>query len=93
MSHARLDWPAFGDEVARHLRRSIGFDGWCVMQTDPDTLLPARALAADSPATTAPRRIWQIEFHVPDVCKLAYLARAQLDDWQEITQRIVAIHP
>lgn len=75
VSRARLDWPAFGDEVARHLRRRIGFDGWCVMQTDPDTLLPARALAADSPATTAPRRIWQIEFHVPDVCKLAYLAR------------------
>jgi len=75
LSRARLDWPAFGEEVARHLRRSIGFDGWCVMQTDPDTLLPARALAADSPATTAPRRIWQIEFHVPDVCKLAYLAR------------------
>jgi GAF domain len=75
VSRARLDWPAFGEEVARHLRRSIGFDGWCVMQTDPDTLLPARALAADSPATTAPRRIWQIEFHVPDVCKLAYLAR------------------
>ena len=74
LSRARLGWPAFGDEVARHLRRSTGFDGWCVMQTDPDTLLPARALAAGS-ATTAPRRIWQIEFHVPDVCKLAYLAR------------------
>jgi DNA-binding CsgD family transcriptional regulator len=75
LSHARLDWPAFSGEVARQLQRSVGFDGWCFSQADPATLLPARAMTSDSPATASQQRFWQIEYQLPDVNKLASLAR------------------
>jgi DNA-binding CsgD family transcriptional regulator len=75
LSRARLDWPAFSDQMAGHLRRSVGFDGWCLAQTDPATLLPARAATENSPAEACQQRLWQIEHHVPDFNKLASLAR------------------
>ena len=74
LSCARLDWPVFSDQVAGHLRRSIGFDGWCLTQADPATLLPARAVTGNSPAEASQQRFWQIEHLLPDVNKLASLA-------------------
>ena len=76
LSQARLDWPAFSDEAARQLQRSVGFDGWCFAQNDPATLLPARAAVSNSPATACQQRFWQIEYQLPDVNKLAALVRS-----------------
>ena len=76
LSRARLDWPAFSDEAAGQLQRSVGFDGWCFAQTDPATLLPARAAVSNSPVTASQQRFWQIEHQLPDVNKLAALVRS-----------------
>lgn len=76
LSCARLDWPAFSDQVGGQLRRSVGFDGWCLAQTDPATLLPGRAVTGNSPAEASQQRFWQIEHLLPDVNKLASLARS-----------------
>ena len=77
LSRARLDWPAFSDEAAGQLQRSVGFDGWCFAQTDPATLLPARAAVSNSPVTASQQRFWQIEHQLPDVNKLAALVRSE----------------
>jgi len=76
LSGARLDWPAFSQETAGQLQRSVGFDGWCFAQLDPATLLPAQGAVSNSPATASQRRFWQIEYQLPDVNKLAALARS-----------------
>lgn len=74
LSLARLEWPAFCDQVVDWLQRSVGFDGWCLTQTDPETMLPASAAAGNSPAVGSQQRFWQLEHQVPDVNKLASLA-------------------
>jgi DNA-binding CsgD family transcriptional regulator len=76
LSCARLDWPAFGEQVAGLLRRSVGFDGWCLAQTDPATLVSVRAVTENSPAMASQQRFWVIEHQLPDVNKLAWLARS-----------------
>jgi DNA-binding CsgD family transcriptional regulator len=73
---ARLDWPAFGEQVAGPLRRSVGFDGYCLAQTDPDTLLAVRAVTENSPNKASQQRFWRIEHQLPDVNKLEWLARS-----------------
>ena len=70
---ARLDWPDFSDQVLGQLQRSVGFDGWCLAQVDPATLLPGRAVTQDSPAAACQERFWQIEYHLRDVNQLASL--------------------
>ncbi len=74
LSLAGLEWPAFCDQVVSCLRRGIGFDGWCFAQTDPETLLPARAAADNSPVMGRQQRFWQLEHQAPDVNDLASLA-------------------
>jgi DNA-binding CsgD family transcriptional regulator len=56
------------------LQRGVGFDGWCFAQTDPETLLPARGAAGNSPAVGRQQRFWQLEYQALDVNELASLA-------------------
>jgi DNA-binding CsgD family transcriptional regulator len=76
LSGARLDWPAFGEQAAGLLRRSVGFDGWCLAQTDPASLLAVRAVTENSPTKASQQRFWLIEQQLPDVNKLGWLARS-----------------
>jgi DNA-binding CsgD family transcriptional regulator len=76
LSCARLEWPVFGEQVAGLLRRSVGFDGWCLAQTDPDTLLAVQAVTENSPNKASQQRFWLIEHQLPDVNKLGSLARS-----------------
>lgn len=66
LSRAGLDWWSFAGEVIPHLDRAIGFDCWCLSLTDPDTHLPAGAAAANPALATRQRRLWELEFNVPD---------------------------
>lgn len=75
LGRARLDWSAFASQVTRELQRSIGFDGWCLAQTDPASLLPARAYVSDSPVAASQQRFWQIEYNAGDVNQWPSLAR------------------
>ena len=74
LSQARLDWPDFSEQVAGQLRRSVGFDGWGLAQTDPASLLPARAVTQDAPVCGSQQRFWRIENQLSDVNQLASLA-------------------
>lgn len=74
LSRAGLDLHSFCSEVAGHLGATVGFDGWCVTNTDPVSLTPAKAAERNSPAAAPQQRFWQIEFQVPDVNKFVALA-------------------
>lgn len=74
LSLARLEWPAFCDQLVGCLQRGVGFDGWCLAQTDPETLLPARAAAGNSPVGGRQQRFWELEHQAPGAGSLASLA-------------------
>jgi len=66
LSRAGLDWWTFAGEAIPHLDRAIGFDCWCLALTDPDTHLPAGGSADNPVIATQQRRLWELEFKVPD---------------------------
>jgi len=67
LSEARLRWDVLSGELITHLRRAVGFDGWCASLSDPATGLPSTAITEDSPVATCQRRFWQLEYGCPDV--------------------------
>lgn len=70
-----VPWEILSGEIARHVRRAVGFDGWCLSLTDPVTALPTAVVGTrDSPLVSCQRRFWQLEYLVPDVCKAGTLA-------------------
>ncbi len=74
LASAAVDPAEFFSEVAARLHRVVPYDtsGW--MTLDPDTLLPGGALETGKPAELV-RTLWRNELQVPDVHKLAVLAR------------------
>jgi DNA-binding CsgD family transcriptional regulator len=70
-----VPWEVLSGEIARHLRRALGFDSWCLSLTDPVTGLPTAVVGTQgSPVASCQRRFWQLEYLVPDVCKASALA-------------------
>jgi DNA-binding CsgD family transcriptional regulator len=61
-----LPWEILSAEIVRHLRRAVGFDGWCFAVDDPATALPTAAVGQDSPLAACQRRFWQLEYRAPD---------------------------
>jgi hypothetical protein len=74
LSQAALDPAEFFCEVSARVRGVVPYDasGW--MTLDPDTLLPGGALETEKPGELV-RTLWRNELSVPDVHKLAVLAR------------------
>lgn len=74
-----VPWEVLSGEIARQVRRSVGFDGWCLSLTDPGTALPTAVVGTQgSPLTSCQRRFWQLEYLVPDVCNASALAASNL---------------
>jgi DNA-binding CsgD family transcriptional regulator len=75
LSQAGLSWEAFCGAAVPRLRAAVGFDCWCLTLCDPGNALPAWGVANNPPVGAALGRFWQIEYQLPDVNKLAGLAR------------------
>ena len=74
-----VSWEVVSGEIARHVRRAVGFDGWCLSLTDPATALPTAVVGTQgSPLASCQRRFWQLEYLVPDVCTASALAASGL---------------
>jgi hypothetical protein len=67
LSEPELRWEVFSGELIAQLRPAVGFDGWCAALADPDTGLPAVAVAEDSPVACCQRRFYQLEYQIPDI--------------------------
>lgn len=61
-----LPWDVLSGEIVRHVRRPVGFDGWCLSVDDPATALPTAAVGQDSPLAFCQRRFWQLEYRGPE---------------------------
>src|SRR5262245_13657309 len=61
--------------VARILRRSVAFDGLCVLTIDPLTHVPTSEVVEDGLPPTASARMAEIEMREPDFNKFRDLAR------------------
>lgn len=74
-----VPWEVLSAEIVRHVRKAVGFDGWCLSLTDPVTALPTAVVGTQgSPLVSCQRRFWQLEYLVPDVCKASALAASGL---------------
>src|SRR4051812_23049672 len=73
-----VDVPQLGQEAIRVLRRSIPFDGTCLLTMDPATLLPTGDVAENALSASATVRLTEIELREPDVNKFTHLARGRL---------------
>jgi DNA-binding CsgD family transcriptional regulator len=76
--HRTVDVPQLGQEAIRVLRRSIPFDGTCLLTMDPATLLPTGDVAENALSASATVRLTEIELREPDVNKFTHLARGRL---------------
>jgi DNA-binding CsgD family transcriptional regulator len=77
IAHRGLGLEDFSRAAARTLRRSIPFDGVCVLTLDPATVLPTEeALVEDALPTSVMPRLAEIEVGEPDFNKFHALARA-----------------
>lgn len=66
----------FSLAAARALRRSVPFDGVCVLTVDPATLLPTGEVAENGLPPAARDRLTEIEIREPDFNKFGALARS-----------------
>lgn len=74
-----VPWEVLSGEIVRHVRRAVGFDGWCLSLTDPATMLPTAVVGTQgSPLASCQRRFWQLEYLVPDVYTTSALAASGL---------------
>src|ERR1041384_727485 len=73
LGRSAQDADAFRRELRPILARLVPFDGYCVNTADPATLLVTGSVGDGLPPDKA-RRLFEIEYLVPDYSKLAELA-------------------
>ena len=74
MSESRLDSQSIGREAIAELQRAIGFDRWCWVLADPQTLIP---LGGDAEHDYGPAvaRSLELEYSGADFAAMGELAR------------------
>ena len=61
LSGSRLDGESIQREAIAHLQRAVGFDRWCLVFADPDTLVPLRGIAEHDYGPRLPR-VLELEY-------------------------------
>jgi DNA-binding CsgD family transcriptional regulator len=77
LAHRGLGVREFSLAAARAVRRSVPFDGVCVVSLDPATLLPTGHVMQDALPESTLARYLEIELREPDANKFTDLARGR----------------
>ena len=78
LAHRGLDVRAFSLAATRVLRRTVPFDGVCVLTMDPATLLPTGEVVENGLPPSAMARMAELEITEPDFLKFRQLAAGPL---------------
>lgn len=65
LATARVSLAEYAATVVPALRRAVGFDGWCLELSDPDSSLPVAVALGDPPLGDRLPQFWQFEFGPP----------------------------